>query len=80
MRNMANQQGRRIINGAEEVDGRFQVDVLDLLNVAIQQAKKYVIMKWPQHLSELKKPLRTVSGKTIRYDIYSGIFSVHDQK
>ena len=32
MRNRANQQGRRIINGAEEVDGRFQVDVLDLLN------------------------------------------------
>ncbi|MDP1602396.1 MAG: class I SAM-dependent methyltransferase [Legionella sp.] len=44
-------------------------DVLSLIHLAQTRAKK-VVVKWPQQLSPLLKPMSSVDGKTVRFDIY----------
>ena len=46
-------------------------DALSLLTVAKQKASQKVVVKWPQQLPPLEKPTRSVSGKTVRFDIYN---------
>lgn len=45
-------------------------DVEVLINLALKCARDKVIVKWPQRLVALKEPDHSVSGKTIRFDVY----------
>lgn len=45
-------------------------DISALLHAAKQKATRQVVMKWPQRLSALEIPNRTIDGKTVRFDIY----------
>jgi 16S rRNA (guanine1516-N2)-methyltransferase len=44
-------------------------DVLSLIHLAKKRAKK-VVVKWPQQLPPVLKPVSCVDGKTVRFDIY----------
>ncbi|KTC87566.1 MULTISPECIES: class I SAM-dependent methyltransferase [Legionella] len=46
-------------------------DTLPLLELAMTKVLKRVVVKWPQHLIPLLSPTSSVSGKTVRFDIYS---------
>ncbi len=45
-------------------------DVLELLRLARAHVKRRVILKWPVRQPALLTPNYTVSGKTIRFDVY----------
>lgn len=46
------------------------IDALDLIQLAISRARQRVVVKWPQHLAPLLPPSLSISGKTVRFDIY----------
>lgn len=48
-------------------------DAKSLLEIARKKAVQKVVVKWPQHAESLDKPSSTISGKTVRYDIFSVI-------
>lgn len=45
-------------------------DAEDLIQLAITHARQRVVVKWPQRLAPLLPPNSSISGKTIRFDIY----------
>lgn len=45
-------------------------DAHALLAIARRCARERVVIKWPQQLASILPPDRTVSGKTVRFDIY----------
>ncbi|KTC84868.1 SAM-dependent methyltransferase [Legionella brunensis] len=45
-------------------------NVVELLQLAKARVKNRVVVKWPQHLSAILKPSSTITGKTVRFDIY----------
>ncbi|MCX7117946.1 MAG: class I SAM-dependent methyltransferase [Legionellales bacterium] len=45
-------------------------DVLELLHLALTRVRQRVVVKWPQRAAPLLKPTRSISGKTIRFDVY----------
>ena len=48
-------------------------DYVDLLNVALNVAKKRVVLKWPKGantIENIKLPSHQLSGKTTRYDVF----------
>lgn len=47
------------------------LDVPALLELAMSKTLGRVVMKWPQHLPPIQKPTLSVSGKTVRFDIYN---------
>ncbi|KTD22954.1 class I SAM-dependent methyltransferase [Legionella londiniensis] len=46
------------------------VDALELLQAALQRMKQRVVVKWPQRSKPLLKADASISGKTVRFDIY----------
>lgn len=46
------------------------LDALALINAAIGKAKSRVVVKWPQRATALLKPKHTISGSTVRFDLY----------
>lgn len=47
-----------------------------LVNLAVSRALKRVVVKWPQQQSPLMDtPISSISGKTVRFDIYAGILT-----
>lgn len=46
-------------------------DTLPLLELAMTKTLSRVVVKWPQHLPPLLTPRSSISGKTVRFDIYS---------
>ena len=46
-------------------------DALELLKIAIQRAKKRVVVKWPQKVESLLPTSSSIEGKTVRFDIYT---------
>ncbi len=51
-------------------------DALELLQVARTRVKQRVVVKWPQKAPPLTSPDMTVSGKTVRFDVYFSATSV----
>ena len=49
-------------------------DVLALIKLAITRTRQRVVVKWPQRLPALFPPTASITGKTVRFDIY---LSVH---
>jgi 16S rRNA (guanine1516-N2)-methyltransferase len=49
-------------------------DALELITLAQSRAKKKVVVKWPQSLPSLLKPCSSINGKTVRFDIYIGLY------
>lgn len=48
-------------------------DAKELLEVALEYAKKRVVLKWPKKadpIQGLRKPSHQISGKTTRYDVF----------
>lgn len=45
--------------------------VEELIAMAIKRARKKVVVKWPQRLPPLRVPQYHLSGKTIRFDVYT---------
>lgn len=45
-------------------------DVIECIQLAVASCKKRVIVKWPQKVKPLLAPNYSVSGKTIRFDVY----------
>jgi 16S rRNA (guanine1516-N2)-methyltransferase len=45
-------------------------DALELLQLALSVAKERVVIKWPQKLKALLPPHYSISGKTVRFDVY----------
>ena len=50
-------------------------DARDLLALAITRARQRVVVKWPQRLAPLLPPTLSISGKTVRFDVYTRIRS-----
>ena len=46
-------------------------DACDLIQLAITRARQRVVVKWPQRLAPLLPPTLSISGKTVRFDVYS---------
>jgi len=46
-------------------------DVLALIHLATTRALQKVVVKWPQQLPALLKPCTSITGKTVRFDIYT---------
>lgn len=46
------------------------IDFKCLLDSSLQIAKEKVIVKWPQNVSPIVKPHHSISGKTVRFDVY----------
>ena len=46
-------------------------DVNALIQLAILRTRQRVVVKWPQRLPALLKPDASVTGKTVRFDIYT---------
>ena len=46
------------------------LDAQELIELAIKQTKKKVVVKWPQKLQPLIKPKHSIDGVTVRFDIY----------
>lgn len=57
----------------EEVDP--EKETLDLLNQAVKSAKKRVVLKRPPLAPVILKPLHSLEGKAVRFDIYASEFS-----
>ena len=48
-------------------------DSAELIDIALKSAQKRVVLKWPLRASapaNLRKPTFTLSGKTVRYDVF----------
>ncbi len=48
-------------------------DALELMQAALAADCKRVVLKWPlraQHLEGLRKPSHSITGKTVRYDVF----------
>lgn len=45
-------------------------DALTLLELALKKAKHKVVVKWPQQMTALIPPTQSISGKTVRFDLY----------
>ncbi len=45
-------------------------DARALLTLALHRAQKRVVLKWPQRLPSLIPPNRSITGKTVRFDVY----------
>ncbi|VEG92369.1 class I SAM-dependent methyltransferase [Legionella spiritensis] len=54
-------------------------DALDLLKLAQKKALKKVVVKWPQQSPPLLPPASSITGKTVRFDIYQRVTD-SDQK
>lgn len=48
----------------------YDEDVLALLQLAMSKATQRVVVKWPQRQPPLMPPKRSISGKTVRFDIF----------
>lgn len=46
------------------------MDAAILIQLAQQRTKKRVVVKWPQHEPSLLRAPNSISGKTVRFDIY----------
>ncbi len=46
-------------------------DVEALIQLAIQRTKQRVVVKWPQKLAPVLTPNASITGKTVRFDIYT---------
>ncbi len=55
-------------------------DAQSLIQLAKNRAKKRVVVKWPQYEPALLPAQRSISGKTVRFDIYSINSPHHDLK
>lgn len=49
------------------------LDAKELIACALRRVKQRVVVKWPQKVPALLRPSMSVSGKTVRYDVYTGI-------
>lgn len=49
------------------------LDAKELITCAISRVKQRVVVKWPQKIPALLTPSMSVGGKTVRYDVYTGI-------
>ncbi|MFY7698050.1 MAG: class I SAM-dependent methyltransferase [Legionella sp.] len=45
-------------------------DARELIDISISRARQRVVVKWPQHLNPLIKPQLSITGKTVRFDVY----------
>lgn len=48
-----------------------QEEILSLINLARQNCKQRLVIKWPQRLAPLLVPQGSIHGKTVRFDIYA---------
>lgn len=48
-------------------------DSLALINIARCRVKQRVVVKWPQNLPALLESSASVSGKTVRFDLYTSL-------
>lgn len=48
-------------------------DALPLIQLAIKRARQKVLVKWPQKIKALQPASASISGKTVRFDIYAGM-------
>lgn len=48
----------------------FDADLRRLLDVSINKCKQSVVLKWPQRERPLLQPHHSISGKTVRFDVY----------
>src|SRR3990167_10713755 len=46
------------------------IDAMALISLAIGKAKKRVVVKWPQNLQPMLQPKQSISGSTVRFDLY----------
>lgn len=46
-------------------------DVSNLIELAMTRTRQRVVVKWPQRLAPLLPPHASISGKTVRFDIYA---------
>ncbi len=46
-------------------------DAKELIQLALTRARQRVVVKWPQRLAPLLPPNQSISGKTVRFDIYT---------
>lgn len=53
----------------QEIIG-FDVNIKNLLSVAITKCKQFVVVKWPQKEAPIFKPHHSIMGKTVRFDVY----------
>lgn len=47
------------------------LDVSDLISLAVTRCRQRVVVKWPQRLAPVLKPDSCIPGKTVRFDVYS---------
>lgn len=45
-------------------------DALELIKIAVKRVKQRVVVKWPQKSNSLLVPDSSISGRTVRFDMY----------
>ncbi len=56
------------------------LDVGVLIQLAVTRTRQRVVVKWPQRLPAVLKPDASITGKTVRFDIYLSLDKLHTKK